>query len=81
MIVRILYLLGIVIGLYAIFNNLPYIFKVDFSDPMLALGKILVSLFPVIAGTVIVYVSAYNLYLSFKNKSWQEVKIWKGMMW
>ena len=69
MIVRILYFLGIIIGLYAIFNNLPYIFKVDFSDPTLAIGRILISLFPVIAGAVIVYVSTYNLYLSFKNKS------------
>ncbi|MGC8942279.1 MAG: hypothetical protein ACP5KF_06430 [Sulfurihydrogenibium sp.] len=69
MVVRILYILGIAIGFYAIFNNLPYIFKVDFSDPTLAFGKILVSLFPVIAGSVIVYVSSYNLYLSFKKKN------------
>jgi uncharacterized membrane protein len=67
--VRILYILGILIGLYAVFNNLPNIFKVDFSDPTLALGKILVSLFPVIAGLVIIYVSSYNLYLSFKKKT------------
>lgn len=69
MMVRILYILGILIGLYAVFNNLPNIFKVDFSDPTLALGKILVSLFPVIAGLVIIYVSSYNLYLSFKKKT------------
>jgi hypothetical protein len=47
---------------------LPYIFNVNFSDPGLAIAKILVSLFPVIAGGVIVYVSGYNLYLSFKKK-------------
>ncbi len=69
MMVRILYILGILIGLYAVFNNLPNIFKVDFSDLTLALGKILVSLFPVIAGLVIIYVSSYNLYLSFKKKT------------
>jgi hypothetical protein len=66
--IRVLYILGIVIGLYAIFNNLPYIFNVNFSDPGLAIAKFLVSLFPVIAGGVIVYVSGYNLYLSFKKK-------------
>jgi uncharacterized membrane protein len=66
--IRVLYILGIIIGLYAIFNNLPYIFNVNFSDPELAIAKILVSLFPVIAGVVIVYVSGYNLYLSFKKK-------------
>lgn len=66
--IRVLYILGIIIGLYAIFNNLPYIFKTNFSDPGLAIAKILASLFPVIAGGVIVYVSGYNLYLSFKKK-------------
>ena len=66
--IRVLYILGIIIGLYAIFNNLPYIFNVNFLDPGLAIAKILVSLFPVIAGGVIVYVSGYNLYLSFKKK-------------
>mgnify|MGYP007094570258 CR=1 FL=1 len=66
--IRMLYLLGIVIGLYAIFNNLPYLFKVNFSDPTIAIAKILTSLFPVIAGLVIVYVSGYNLFLSFKKK-------------
>lgn len=66
--IRVLYVLGIIIGLYAIFNNLPYIFNVNFSDPSLAVAKILVSLFPVIAGGVILYVSGYNLYLSFKKK-------------
>jgi hypothetical protein len=66
--IRVLYVLGIIIGFYAIFNNLPYIFNINFSDPGLAIAKILVSLFPVIAGGVIVYVSGYNLYLSFKKK-------------
>jgi uncharacterized membrane protein len=66
--IRVLYILGIMIGLYAIFNNLPYIFNVNFLDPGLAIAKISVSLFPVIAGGVIVYVSGYNLYLSFKKK-------------
>ncbi|WP_299230045.1 hypothetical protein [Sulfurihydrogenibium sp.] len=66
--IRVIYILGIIIGLYAIFNNLSYIFNVNFSDPGLAIAKILVSLFPVIAGVVIVYVSGYNLYLSFKKK-------------
>jgi hypothetical protein len=66
--IRVLYILGIIIGLYAIFKNLPYIFNVNLLDPGLAIAKILVYLFPVIAGGVIVYVSGYNLYLSFKKK-------------
>lgn len=67
MILKILYILGILIGLYAIFNNISGIFNTNFSDPTLAIGKILISLFPVIAGGVIVYVSGYNLIQTFKG--------------
>ncbi len=68
MIVKLLYILGILIGLYAIINNISGIFNVNFSDPTLAVGKILVSLFPIIAGGVIVYVSGYNLIQTFKGE-------------
>jgi uncharacterized membrane protein len=45
-----------------------FFFNVNFSDPRLSIAKLLVYLFSVIAGVVIVYVSGYNLYLSFKKK-------------
>ncbi len=67
MILKILYILGILIGLYAIFGNISGIFNTNFSDLTLAIGKILISLFPVIAGGVIVYVSGYNLIQTFKG--------------
>ncbi len=63
----VLYLLGIIIGLYAIFHNLPYIFKVDFSDPYIGGAKLLQSLIPIVAGGVIVYICSENLYLIFKK--------------
>ena len=63
----ILYLIGIIIGIYAIVHNLPFIFQVDFTDPSLGFAKLLQSLLPVIAGAVIVWVSSENLYLLIKK--------------
>ncbi|ACO04093.1 MAG TPA: hypothetical protein DEP48_01825 [Persephonella sp.] len=69
MTVRILLILGILIGLYAILNNIGGVisaFKI--SDPTLLTAKLLQSLLPVIAGVVIVWVSALNLYDIIKKK-------------
>ncbi|WP_457640806.1 hypothetical protein [Persephonella sp.] len=69
MVVRILLVIGIVIGIYAIFNNIGGVFSAfQIKDPTLKTAKILQSLLPVIAGGVIVWVSALNLYDTFKKK-------------
>ena len=74
MIVRVLLLFGIIVGLYAIFNNIGGVFlafKVE--DSTLMVAKLLQSLMPVAAGAVIVYVSATNLYdITFKKSKKEE---------
>lgn len=62
MAVRILLFLGILIGLYAIFNNISGLINPGVEDPVLAFGKFLIALFPVIAGIVIIYVSFSGLF-------------------
>ncbi|WP_456464667.1 hypothetical protein [Persephonella sp.] len=67
--VYILLVFGIVVGIYAILNNIGGVFS-SFSvkDPTLMVAKLLQSLLPVIAGAVILYVSASNLYQLIKKK-------------
>lgn len=62
MTVRILLILGVVIGLYAVFNNISGLFNLGTSDHILAFGKFLIALFPVIAGIVIVFVALSGLF-------------------
>lgn len=62
MAVRILLFLGILIGLYAIYNNISGLINPGVEDPVLAFGKFLIALFPVIAGIVIIYVSFSGLF-------------------
>lgn len=62
MAVRILLILGILIGLYAILNNISGVLNPGVKDPVLALGKVLIALFPVIAGGIILYVSLSGLF-------------------
>ncbi|WP_293442812.1 hypothetical protein [Persephonella sp.] len=66
--VYILLVFGIVVGVYAILNNIGGVFS-SFSvkDPTLMTAKLLQSLLPVIAGVVILYVSASNLYQLIKK--------------
>ncbi len=70
MVVKILLIFGIVVGIYAIFNNIGGVFSAfQIKDSTLMTAKLLQSLLPVIAGAVIVWVSALNLYdLIFKKK-------------
>ncbi|MEZ0323687.1 MAG: hypothetical protein ABWJ98_05190 [Hydrogenothermaceae bacterium] len=69
MTVRILLILGILIGLYAIFNNIRGLNPSGIDDPVLAFGKFLIALFPVIAGVVIIYVSLSGLFSKKEKKN------------
>ncbi len=61
---------GIIVGVYAILNNIGGVFSsFSLKDPTLITAKFLQSLLPVIAGAVILYVSAYNLYQIITKKS------------
>lgn len=72
MAVRILLILGIIIGLYAIFNNISGVLNPGVDDPVLAFGKFLIALFPVIAGVVIIYVSFSGLFSKNKGEKQDE---------
>ncbi|MBK3332101.1 hypothetical protein GWK41_03345 [Persephonella atlantica] len=68
--IYLLLLFGIVVGLYAIFNNIGGVFSAfSIKDPTLKTAKLLQSLLPVVAGIVIVWVSGLNLYDIIKKKS------------
>ncbi len=70
MVVKILLIFGIVVGMYAIFNNIGGVISAfSIKDSTLMVAKILQSGLPVIAGAVIVWVSALNLYdMIFKKE-------------
>lgn len=72
MVVRILLILGIIIGMYAIFNNISGLLNPGVDDPVLAFGKFLMALFPVIAGAVIIYVSLSGLFSKNKGEKQHE---------
>jgi len=66
--VYILLVFGIVVGIYAVLNNIGGVFSsFSVNDPTLMVAKLLQSLLPVIAGVVILYVSASNLYQLIKK--------------
>ncbi|WP_457638548.1 hypothetical protein [Persephonella sp.] len=67
--VYLLFILGIIIGIYAILNNIGGVFSAfQIKDTTLMTAKLLQSLLPVVAGAVIVWVSALNLFDIFKKK-------------
>lgn len=67
--VYILLIFGIIVGLYAVFNNIGGVFEAfRIKDTTLMAAKLLQSLLPVIAGIVIVWISAGNLIDLIKKK-------------
>ncbi len=73
MVVKILLIFGIVVGMYAIFNNIGGVISAfSIKDSTLMVAKILQSGLPVIAGAVIVWVSALNLYDMILKKEEKE---------
>jgi len=57
----VLYLLGILIGIYAIWNNLPALFDINFSDPTLGLARFLMLAIPVGVGIFLIYMGIMNI--------------------
>lgn len=56
-----LYTLGILIGIYAIWNNLPALFHINFTDPTLAIARILMLGIPVGVGLFLIYMGIVNI--------------------
>ncbi len=69
MTVRILLITGILVGVYAVFNNIGGVFSAfKINDLTLSTAKLIQSLLPVVVGIVIIWVSALNLYDTFKKR-------------
>ncbi|NPA51418.1 MAG: hypothetical protein GXO22_00795 [Aquificae bacterium] len=57
----ILYLLGILIGIYAVWNNLPALFTLNFSDFTLGVARFLMLAIPVGVGFFLIYMGILNI--------------------
>jgi len=67
--VRILLITGILVGVYAVFNNIGGVFSAfKINNLTLSTAKLIQSLLPVVVGIVIIWVSALNLYDTFKKR-------------
>jgi membrane-bound ClpP family serine protease len=68
MILILIYVLTLLIGIYAVFNNLPALFLIGIPTSDLKLAKFMVSLFPVIVGGFMIYFSITSLWDMYKKK-------------
>ncbi len=65
--IYIIYILTILIGLYAVYNNLPVLITIGIPDNQLKFGKLLISLLPTVVGFFMIYFGASSLYSLFKK--------------
>ena len=66
----IIYALTILIGIYAVYINLPAIFQIGIPTNEMEIGRFFASFFPVIVGLFMIYFgvsSIYNLYKKEKD--------------
>ncbi len=62
-----LYILTIVIGIYAVYVNLPALVNIGIPDNSIELGRFLVSLIPTLVGLFMIYFGISSLYSLFKK--------------
>ncbi len=56
-----LYIFGIVIGVYAVWNNIPPLLNISFVDPTVAFARILIHLIAVGVGFFLIYTGILNI--------------------
>lgn len=56
-----LYILGILIGIYAIWNNLPALFDLNFKDPTVGFARFLMLIIPIGVGFFLIYMGIVNI--------------------
>ncbi len=62
-----LYILTIVIGVYAVYTNLPALINIGIPDNSIKFGRFLVSLIPASVGLFMIYFGISSLYTLFKK--------------
>ena len=63
-----IYTLTILIGIYAVYTNLPPLINIGIPDNQLKFGKFMVSVIPTFVGFFMIYFGASSLYSLLKNK-------------
>ena len=64
----ILYILTVLIGLYAVYMNLPALFEIGIPDNEIETGKFFASFFPVVVGIFMIYFGSSSIYNLYKRK-------------
>ncbi len=65
-----IYVLTVLIGIYALYTNLPVLFEIGIPKNEIETGRFFASFFPVVVGGFMVYFgisSIYNLYKKEKD--------------
>jgi hypothetical protein len=68
MVLILIYLITLIIGIYAVANNLPALFTIGLPTSELKFAKFMVSFFPVVVGLFMIYFSITGLIDIFKKK-------------
>jgi len=68
MVLIFIYLITLIIGIYALFNNLPALFTIGIPTSELKFAKFMVSFFPTIVGLFMIYFSITSLIEMLRKK-------------
>lgn len=63
-----IYILTILIGIYAVYMNAPVLFKINPFENELAMAKFFASFFPTVVEIFMIYFGVYSIYNLYKKK-------------
>ncbi len=63
-----LYILTIIIGLYALYVNIPALIEIGIPKNEIQFGKFMASFFPVVVGLFMIYFGSTSLYSLIKGR-------------
>lgn len=67
MFVYFLYVLTILIGIYAVYMNLPALIEIGIPKNEIMFAKFMASFFPVVVGLFMIYFGSYSIYSLIKK--------------
>lgn len=67
--VYLIYILTVLIGIYAVYTNLPALINIGIPNNQLEFGKFMVSLLPTLVGFFMIYFGVSSLYNLLKKKT------------
>ena len=79
MFVYFLYILTVLIGIYAVLTNLPALLEIGMPKNETIFAKFMVSFFPVVVGLFMIYFGTTSIY-SLVKKSKKEDENWYGFL-